>query len=113
MYLVAGSLRGWSAFSPKNETKQTGVMTSNVIKYKAIFFFQPFSFLTVCYLPLNVILRLKIQVSKLGIEMSDIDFSKSLNVLQFIKTHIRLHLAHSLVSKGRHNLWSTCSSIWF
>lgn len=44
-------------------------------------------------------LRLKIQVSKLSVERSDIDFSKSLNVLQVIKTHIRLHLAHSLVSK--------------
>lgn len=85
MYLVAGSLQGWSAFNPKNEIKQTGVMTSNVIKYKEIFFFQTFSSLTVFYLPLNVILRLKIQVSKLGIEMSDIDFSKSLNACNSLK----------------------------
>lgn len=113
MYLVAESLQGWSAFNPKNEIGQTGVMTSNVIKYKEIFFFQPFSSLTVFYLPLNVILRLKIQVSKLGIEMSDINFSKSLNACNSLKTHIRLHLAHSLVSKGCHNLWPTCSWIWF
>lgn len=50
------------------------------------------------YLHLMSFLRLKIQVSKLGVEMNDIDFSKSLNVLQFIKTYTRLHLAHSLVS---------------
>lgn len=40
-------------------------------------------------------LKLKIQVSKVEIEMSDIDFIKSLNVLQFIKTQIKVHLAHS------------------